>query len=82
MRTFRLSPEAQTQHDRLSALLAELGLSPDQAHALLLAPLVCDDLAEREDATIPEDVLDAWGEDGHEAWHDVLREIPAFVTEA
>ena len=80
MTAYRLTNEAQTKHDRLTALLADLGLTPNQALALLLAPDMAEHLAEKQDDTTPEDVVDAWCEDGHQAWADVLCEAPAFLT--
>lgn len=83
---FRLSPDAADKHARLSALLAELSLSADQAHALLLAPDLAEDASDpdfaNEDGSAPdlEFILEVWGEGSHEAWRDVLCEIPAFLT--
>lgn len=72
-----LTPRAQAQYAALTALLAELSLTPDQAHALLLAPGFAE---EAQTTSVDEEVrLSWWQEDGHSAWADVICEIPGFL---
>jgi hypothetical protein len=74
--TLRLTPEATAKLAALQACLAELGLTPDAARALLLAPGVCEDSGEYDSV---DDQLGAYQEDAHSAWGDVLSEVGPFV---
>lgn len=79
-----LSPDAADKAAKLSALLAELGLSADQAHALLLASDLADqaneDTDSEDDDTAISRALSEWQEEGSGVWEDVLFEIPAFLS--
>lgn len=88
MTTTRLTQEAREQLASLTVALAELGLTPNSARALLLAQDVADEANQaRAEDLWPEDddvvlgVLGCWQEDGREAWGDVLCEVPAFLTD-
>ena len=89
MTTLTLTPDAAAKLATLTLTLAELGLSANQVHALLLAQAAAEDAqaaAEDPDAASPEDALEdvlaSWQEDGHTAWADVLCEIPTFLAAA
>lgn len=74
-----LTPEAAAKLATLRATLAQLRLTPDQAHALLLAEDVAEDVAlAGDDITI---VLDSWAEGGYDAWSDMLAEVHGFLTD-
>lgn len=77
--TYALTPAAAAKAAALRALLAELSLTADQAHALLLAEDVA--LQAEEDGTDARTVVEAWAEDGREAWADVLREVATFLAD-
>lgn len=81
--TIRLTPDAAAKLAALNAALAALGLTPRAALALTLAEDVATDANDNEygDGTV-DGVLSSWQEDGHEAWADVLCEVPAFLTDA
>jgi hypothetical protein len=85
--TYRLTAEAAAKQAKLAALLDELGLSIDEAHALMLAEGFAEELNEAQDDEALDDAesfvqgfLDDWAEDGHEAWRDVLCHLPATLT--
>lgn len=87
-REVRLTPDAAAKLVRLEQALEDLGITPDQARALLLAQSVAEDLTEILEAS-PESPFDVqqearglmveWQEDGREAWADVLQEVPQFL---
>jgi hypothetical protein len=85
----RLTPEAEAKLARLEAVLAELGLTPEQALALSLARGMAKDLdvLKQEDpdsfqlAGEADTLSYDWLQDSDSAWADVLREIPQYLTD-
>lgn len=72
------TPEATAKATALRALLAELDLTPSQAHALLIAEEIAE---EAQDGITLQDVLEARAEDGREAWADVLCWVTTFLAD-
>lgn len=82
---FRVRADAAAKLAVLRAVLADLDLTADAAHALLLADECVNRLCEEartEGSADLEEELRAWQEDGHEAWADVLCFLPDFVEPA
>jgi hypothetical protein len=76
----KLTNEARETLANLNAALDALGLTTDQAHALLLAEAAAEATNESEDGDLSF-VLSVWQEDAHCAWADVLAEVGAFLED-
>jgi len=81
---YRVCPDVAAKAAALRTALAELGLTPAMAQAVLLADAFAVELNSEDSTELgldPTDLADVWheAEDAQPAWSDVLSHLPDFV---